>query len=66
MFLVEAASGDHLDVQGLCRSGPTLTERSALESWAHLLPLTALRRVTPTPHSGSTVELALMAGLGEN
>lgn len=54
--------GTIMDVQGLCR---TDSAPHWLESWHHLYPVavwtTALGRVGPTPHSDSTVELALMA-----
>lgn len=35
---VRVVTGDHMDVQGLCRKGLTLTGCDDLESWSHFLP----------------------------
>lgn len=36
---------------------------SALESWPHLSPATAFRRVGPEPYPGCTVDMTLVVGV---
>lgn len=52
---------DHIDVPGLCRTGPPLTGYSTLEGWLHLIPAIALGRVNPPPLSDNIEELALVS-----
>lgn len=52
---------DHIDVPGLCRTGPHLTGYSTLEGWLHLIPAIALGRVGPPPLSDNLEELALVS-----
>ena len=56
--LVRAAAEDHMDVQGLCRKGLTLTGCDDLESWSHFLPGQYLgEQALHPPHLGSRIEL---------
>lgn len=43
MSMLGVVTGDHKDVQGLCRKGLTITGCDALESWSHFLPGQYLR-----------------------
>lgn len=63
-ILASSSTGEHEDVQRLCRSVPATHWLSALENlenWLHLLSVAALGRAGPAPQLGSTVELALVA-----
>lgn len=61
--LVRAVVGDYLDAQGLYRSGSTPLCCGALENWHYLSGIVALGRMGPVPFPGSTIDLALEAGV---
>lgn len=59
--LVRAAAGDDLDVQGLCRSGLAPYWMWQSREMVPSSLLTALGRISPKLHPGSTVELSMVA-----
>lgn len=61
MFLVEATAGDHVDVQGLCITGPIPHWMWLSGELAPSLIMASLGRAGAMPHPGSAVELVLAA-----